>query len=83
MREQSNHVYESVSQAQLSTRRESLSIGPFLLTGAAVRGLEGDARRKTLSFVVGVLDECGDTAAERVKAYLLNFLEESLLLPLQ
>ena len=60
---------EGVRQAQLLTRRESLSIGPLLLTGVAVRGLEGDARRTTPPFAVSLLDECGDTAAERVKAY--------------
>ena len=60
---------EGVRQAQLSTRRESLSIGPYILTGVAVRGFEGYARRKTLSLAVSVLDECGDTAAERVKTY--------------
>jgi len=59
-------------------RRESLSIGPYILTGVAVRGLEGDARRKTLSFAVSLVDDCRETAAERVKAYWLNFLDVSL-----
>jgi len=39
------------------------------LTGIVVRGLEGNARRKTLSFVVSLFDECGETEVERVKAY--------------
>jgi len=43
--------------------------GSYILAGVVVRGLESDARRKTLSLVVSVFGECGDTAAEREKAY--------------